>query len=201
VDPSQKFKCLPFWSDRRHLQYHHLHTKFHPYPPTGSKVSYTHLRSLNVRHFEMVEATELNSMESRSSSMSSSPYKISSTSTKRFKSYYGVSLRPPQKFKCRPFWNGWSYEIKKCDVEVTLNVGICLPNFVKIHWSVQNLLEGDKQTQTRTQTHRHTDTHTHTHTHTYTHTHICWWLDKPTFITCKQANKNCTRGNKRIQTI
>jgi hypothetical protein len=37
--------------------------KFHPNPPNGSKVIkvflYTHLRSLNVRHFGMAEATIL----------------------------------------------------------------------------------------------------------------------------------------------
>jgi hypothetical protein len=49
--------------------------------------SYTHHRSLKVRHFEMVEATGFNGMESRSSSTSSSPHKISSKSTKRFKMY------------------------------------------------------------------------------------------------------------------
>jgi hypothetical protein len=45
------------------LQYYHVHTKFHPNPPNGSKVIkvflYTHLRSLNVRHFGMAEATRL----------------------------------------------------------------------------------------------------------------------------------------------
>jgi hypothetical protein len=45
----------------------------------------TLLRSLNVRHFEMAEATGLHSMESRPSSMSSSSYKMSSKSTNRFK--------------------------------------------------------------------------------------------------------------------
>jgi hypothetical protein len=35
----------------------------------------------------MVETTELKNMASRSSSMSSPPYKISSKSTNRFKSY------------------------------------------------------------------------------------------------------------------
>jgi hypothetical protein len=43
------------------LQCHHLHIKFHPNPPNGSKgikvFLYTHLRSLNVRHFGMAEAT------------------------------------------------------------------------------------------------------------------------------------------------
>jgi hypothetical protein len=53
---------------------------------TNQFKSCTLLRSLNVRHFETVEATELNLMESRSSSMPSCPYKISSKSTNRFKS-------------------------------------------------------------------------------------------------------------------
>jgi hypothetical protein len=63
----------PFLSDRRHLQYHHLYTKFHAYPPTSSNIIRgflcTHLRSLNVRHFGMAEGTGLENMASRSSSM------------------------------------------------------------------------------------------------------------------------------------
>jgi hypothetical protein len=39
-----------------------------------------------------------------------------------------------------------------------LNGSTCVPNFTKIHRSVQELLVGD------------TDSHTHTHTHTYTQT-------------------------------
>jgi hypothetical protein len=42
---------------------HHLHTKFHPNPPNGSKVIkvflYTYLRSLNIRQFGMAEDTRL----------------------------------------------------------------------------------------------------------------------------------------------
>jgi hypothetical protein len=60
-------------------------TKFHPNAPIGSNC--TLLRSLNVRHSQMVEAAGINSMESRSSSMSSSPYKISSKSTNHYKIY------------------------------------------------------------------------------------------------------------------
>jgi hypothetical protein len=45
------------------LQWHHVHTKFHPNPPISSKVTkvflYTHLRSSNVTHFRMSEATRL----------------------------------------------------------------------------------------------------------------------------------------------
>jgi hypothetical protein len=54
---------------------------------TSQLKSCTHLRSLNVRHFGMVEATGLSSsMESRPYSMSSPLYIISSKSTSRFKS-------------------------------------------------------------------------------------------------------------------
>jgi hypothetical protein len=100
------------------------------------------LRSLKVRHFEMVEATGLNSM-------SSCPYKISSKSTDWFKccttqkfkrptfwsdrrhlqcyhlhtefhpnppiswkTLSGGSLHPPHKFKRPPFWNGLNCGIK-----------------------------------------------------------------------------------------
>jgi hypothetical protein len=49
--------------NRGYLHGHHLHTKFNPNPPIGSNVIkvflYTHLRSLNVRHFGMAEATRL----------------------------------------------------------------------------------------------------------------------------------------------
>jgi hypothetical protein len=44
------------------LQFHHLHTEFHPNPSNRSdviKVFYTHLKSLNVRHFGMATATRL----------------------------------------------------------------------------------------------------------------------------------------------
>jgi hypothetical protein len=61
--------------------------------------SCAHLRNLNVLHFETVEATGFNTIESMSLLMSSPPYKMSSKSTERFKSYYGIYLHPPQKFK------------------------------------------------------------------------------------------------------
>jgi hypothetical protein len=67
----------------------------------------THLRSLNVCHFGMVEAKGLKKVASRSSSFSSPPYNISFKSTNRLKSYYGVSLQP-HKFKHPPFWSGKS---------------------------------------------------------------------------------------------
>jgi hypothetical protein len=40
-------------------------------------------------------------------------------------------LHPPQKFKRPPFWNGWSYGIKKYGVEVTFNGMTSLLNFIK----------------------------------------------------------------------
>jgi hypothetical protein len=89
----------------------------------------------------------LNSMDSRSISISSPPYKISSKSTNRFKTYYGVSLHPRQIFKRPQFWNGWSQEKKKCGVEITFNDIICLPNPL-IASKVINV--------------GHTDTYTHT---------------------------------------
>jgi hypothetical protein len=52
---------------------------------TSRLKSSTHLRCLNVCNFGMVEATELNSMESRSSSMPLPPYKVSCKSTNWFK--------------------------------------------------------------------------------------------------------------------
>jgi hypothetical protein len=59
----------PFWSVWRHVQCHHLHTKFNPNPPISSDVIRgflcTHIRSLNVRHVGMVEGTGLENMSSR----------------------------------------------------------------------------------------------------------------------------------------
>jgi hypothetical protein len=69
--PPQNFKRPPFWSDRRHLQCHHLHTKIHPNPPISGNIIMvflcTHLRNLNFRHFRMVEGTGLENVASRSS--------------------------------------------------------------------------------------------------------------------------------------
>jgi hypothetical protein len=57
-----KLRDLILWNHGR-LQCHHLHTKFHLNPPNSSKIIkgflYTHLRSLNVRHFGMAKATRL----------------------------------------------------------------------------------------------------------------------------------------------
>jgi hypothetical protein len=116
----------------------------------------------------MVEATGLNIMKSRSSPMSSSPCKISSKSTNRFKSC--AHLRS---LNVRHFWMAEATRLKKCDDEVTLNGSTYLPNFTKIHRSVRKLLVGDTQT----------DRHTHTHTHT--HRQTGWWFDKHTFIFLK----------------
>jgi hypothetical protein len=48
---------------------------------------YTHLRSLNIRHFGMAEATGLKNVAARSFSMASPAYQISRKSTKQFKIY------------------------------------------------------------------------------------------------------------------
>jgi hypothetical protein len=66
--------------------------------------------------------------------MPSTSYKISSKSTNLFKSYWEVPSCPPQKFRCTPFGNGWSYVIIKDVIEVTFNGITSLPNFMKINW-------------------------------------------------------------------
>jgi hypothetical protein len=38
LHPPLKYKRLPFWSDRCHLQRYHLHTKFEPNLPISSNV-------------------------------------------------------------------------------------------------------------------------------------------------------------------
>jgi hypothetical protein len=48
-------------------------------------------------------------------------------------------------FKRPPFWNGSSYEIKKCGIQVIFNGISCLPNFMKIYRSAQKCLVGDTQ--------------------------------------------------------
>jgi hypothetical protein len=57
----QSFQKLS--GSRDNIQCHHPHTKLYPNPPNGSKVIkvflYTHLRSLNARHFGMSEGTRL----------------------------------------------------------------------------------------------------------------------------------------------
>jgi hypothetical protein len=110
--------------------------------------SCAHLRSLNVRYFEMVEFIWFNSMESRSSSMSSPPYKTSSKSTK----FIYTHLR---RLNVRHFEMAETTRLKMWN-RGHLNGSTCLPNFTKIHRSFQKLLVGDIQT----------DRHTHTHTHT-----------------------------------
>jgi hypothetical protein len=123
------------------IQIHHSVQKMHP------------PQKLKVRHFGVIDIA-FNVITS---------YKISSKSTNRFKVPEGVlhththtHTHTPQKFKRRPFWNGWSYQIKKCGIEVTFTATTCPPNFTKIHRSVQKLLVGDTQTG--------------------------WWFDKPNFI-------------------
>jgi hypothetical protein len=60
-------------------------------------------QKFKVRHYGIVKVTRLKNMASRSLSMSSPPYKISSKSTNQFEIYQGVSLHPSQKFK-RPLY-------------------------------------------------------------------------------------------------
>jgi hypothetical protein len=60
---------------------HHLHTKFYPSSPIGSKIirgfPCIHHGILNICHFGMVEATGLKNVASRSPSMASPVYQIS----------------------------------------------------------------------------------------------------------------------------
>jgi hypothetical protein len=77
-------------------------------------------------------------------------------------------LHPPQKFESPPFWNGWSYGIKKHGIEVTFNGVTSLLNFMKIYELVQTLLGG---------TDRRTDRQTH------------WWSHKPHFFLRKVGYK------------
>jgi hypothetical protein len=86
--------------------------------------------------------------------------------------YYGVSLHPPQMFKRPPFWKGWSYEIKN---KASWSSSMALPNFMKIHRSVQKLLVG------------------------HTHTQTGWWFDKPTFIFGKKAKKEEGKTDTFVQ--
>jgi uncharacterized Zn-finger protein len=65
-----------------------------------------------------------------------------------------------QKFERPPFWNGWSYGIKKYGVEVTFNGMTSILNFIRMYHLFQKLLGG---------THKQTDGQTD------------WWSHKPHF--------------------
>jgi ribosomal protein S10 len=84
----------------------------------------THLRSLNVRNYGIVEATRLNNMASRSPSTSSPPYKISSKSTNQFRSCTHLRSLNVRHFGA---------------IDVTFNVITSIQNFIQIHQSVQKL--------------------------------------------------------------
>jgi hypothetical protein len=94
----------------------------------------------------VVEATTLNSMQSRSYSVSSSPYKMSLKSTKRFKSYYGFLCTHLRRLNARHFRMAEATRLK-CGVQVIFNCITCLQNCMKIHQSVQKLFVGDTHRQ------------------------------------------------------
>jgi hypothetical protein len=57
-------------------------------------------------------------------------------------------LNPSQKSERQPDWNGWSYESKFMDVEVTFNGMEFLLNFMKIYQLIRKLLVGNTDEQT-----------------------------------------------------
>jgi hypothetical protein len=61
-------------------------------------------------------------------------------------------LHPSQTFERPPFWNGWSYGIKKYSDKVTFNGMTSLLNFIKIYQLIQKLLGGHTDGQTDRQT-------------------------------------------------
>jgi hypothetical protein len=67
-------------------------------------------------------------------------------------------LHQAQKFERPPFWNGWSYGIKKYSFGVTFNGMTSLLNFIKNYQLVQNVLGwgGGAHRQTDRQTDRRT---------------------------------------------
>jgi hypothetical protein len=104
--------------------------------------SYTHRRNLNIRHFGTVEATALNSIESRSSSMLSPHTRLHPNSpigSKVIKEFLCTHLRG---LNVRHFGMAEATRLNKCGVEVIFNGINSLPNFMKIHRQVQKLLVG-----------------------------------------------------------
>jgi hypothetical protein len=95
-------------------------------------------QKFKLRQFRMVENMQLKNMVSRSPSMSSPPFKISFKFTSRFKR---VSLHPPQKFKRPQFWSCGRYRTKMWRLD-HLQWRHPLPNFIKIHQTVQKLFGG-----------------------------------------------------------
>jgi hypothetical protein len=107
----------------------------------------------------MVEATALNSMESRSSSMSSPPYKISSKSTNRFRFIKEFIFTHLRSLNVRHFGMAEATRLRNV---ASRSSSVGSPAY-QISWkSVQKLIVGDA--------------------HTHTQRHTGWWFDKPTFI-------------------
>jgi hypothetical protein len=86
--------------------------------------SCTHLRSLNIRHFGMIEVT----------------FNVI-TSIQNFNQIHQSvqKLHPPLIFKRRPFRNGLRYGIRNYGNEVTFSIITSIHNVIKIHHSVQKL--------------------------------------------------------------
>jgi hypothetical protein len=62
-------------------------------------------------------------------------------------------LHPPQKSERPPFWNRWTYGIKKYGVEVILNVKTLLLNLIQICWLVI-ITDGQTDEQTEFWSHK-----------------------------------------------
>jgi hypothetical protein len=118
VRPPQKFKRPPLWNGWSYgNKIYDIQATFN-FVTVMQNLIQTHEPVQNFHPFQKFKRSQLwikfkKKMASRSPLMTLPPRKISSKSTDRFKTYYGVSLHPRQKFKRPPFWNGWSYGTRK----------------------------------------------------------------------------------------
>jgi hypothetical protein len=111
----------------------------------------------------MVEATALNNMQSRSSSMLSPPNKISSKSTNRFKSNKGFLCTHLGSLNDRHFGIAEATRLKIWHLR-HIHWHHLPTNFHEITHIGSKVISGGL---------RHARAHTHTHTHT--HRLVIWW--------------------------
>jgi hypothetical protein len=117
--------------------------KFHESPPIGSKVVKgflcTYLRCFNVRHFGMAEATRLNICHRgylQLYHVSPKFHESPPIGSKVVKGFLCTHLRC---FNVRHFGMAEATRLKFA-IEVIFNCITCLPNFMRVHLLVQNLL-------------------------------------------------------------